>query len=536
MDAVNLDYLRNLLLPAESPAGVAVNSAILVLFAIGVLDVAIALVRLSWEQSLAERTRRALSELPAETAVADEGKLLAALKIPAASLLGSRVSNLLQLRRAGLDHRQLLDRPTAERLGGFGAIARYVGAILTLLGLFGTVLGLSFALFKIHKVLDTVDNLGALDELTSALGQTLYGMRMAFATTLVGLGTALLLSLCNFVVDRLRSRVHCRIEELVTGDLLVILQRAAPDADEAARSFAQQITAAAGELGQLQEVIVAAAERYGEASAEMKTAGDVFRGGAEEFQRGVAGLAGGFQDFLERAPGELRESVAALLSDLDDRHKDSVLGQLKNSQEAYEASLESHRQQLEAVVAENRRALTDLLGTEKTTLDAFSDLIVDLRLQVGALFDRPDPSAAIEAGLESNRALLQELSQLAGRFQPAVLEYHQQFRSALEAALRELRTGVEGFLADLHREGREGFLEQVGGYRQAFDGALERHREELRGITSQHQSALAELVDAQRTALRAFSDLVVDVHSRVGPLWDPFPAGHGAPVQRPEEA
>ncbi len=624
MNTLDLDYLEELLMPVESPVGIAVNLAILALFVVGVADVIRVQLVLVWQSCLTRLARRDLGRLVEKDTFPASGKeLLHELRVSASSLPGRRIATALRLRDAGLSQHEVLRHLTEKPLARRGPLPRYIGAILTLVGLFGTVLGLSFALLSIHQALQSVGDLESLDKLVRALRETLFGMRTAFATTVAGLGAALMLSICTFLADLLYSMVSSQVRELVSFCLPSLFQHLAPDADDAAKTFSQELMKAAAELGELRQVVTAAATDYREASAETKAAGEVFKAGAEEFGQHVAGIEGQqaaftktleetgtairsleetsttqltdlrsflnstqqlldkhltaiegevgvhresmatFQElaidfrgsidglhqqhegFIEKALGELKESMATLLSDLDDRHKDSVLGQLKSSQEAYETSLGQHMERLEAVVGENRQATEELLETQKAALGSFSDLIVDLRLQVTSLFDRQDSTAAIEESLEVNRVQLQELRQLVNQFRPAVLEYHQHFQTAMERALAGIHDGVKELLADFHRQEQQALAVQVGNHQKTFDGALgqhqktldealEQHRKELLKITTRHQEALAELAGVQGTALQAFSDMVVDVHSNLGPLWDRYPAAGRVPVQRPE--
>ncbi len=613
MNTLDLDYLEELLLPAESPVGIAVNLVILALFVVGVADVGRVLLVLSWQSLVTWLARRDLDRLVGKKALLTSGEqLLGELSVPAWSLPGRRIATALRLRGAGLAQNDVLRHLTEEPLTRRGPLARYISAILTLVGLFGTVLGLSFALLSIHQALKSVGDLESLDKLVQALGETLFGMRTAFATTLAGLGTALMLSAFTFLADLLYSRVSHQVRKLVSHYLPPLFQSLTLDAGDAAKTFSQELKKAATELGELRQVVTAAAENYREASAETKAAGAVFKTSTDEFGQHVAGIAGqqgafvktleetgtairsfeetgrkqhtelrsfldsnqklldkrltaiegevgdhgksvvelkqlaadfrgsvdGLQQqhkgFVDNALVELKGSMATLLSDLDDRHKDSVLGQLKSSQDAYEASLKQHMDHLGAVVGENRQATAELLETQKTALGAFSDLVVDLRLQVTSLFDRQDSTAAIAESLEVNRVQLEEMRNLVKQFQPAVLEYHQQFQSAMERALEGIHGGVRKLLADFHQQEQQALAVQVGSHQEAFDKALGQHREELLKITARHQKALEELVRDQGTALQAFSDMVVDVHSNLGPVWDLHSAAGRGPVQRPE--
>lgn len=461
---------QELFLPAGSPAGIAVSTAILVLFAVALADLLITAGRLVREGLLLRRARAALAQLAAPSAPPSADELAAALALPPGSFLGRRVAGVVRLRQAGLGPRELLRPPDGERLAGYGALARYIGAILILLGLLGTVLGLSFALLKIHAALGSVGDVAALDELTAALGQTLLGMRTAFATTLAGLVTALLLSAGNFVVQRRLSRLAAAIEELVAGELVPLLVRAEPEAEEASRSFARTLTDAAQELGRLQETITAAAGRYDEASQAIAGAAAGFGGSVAGFGHSVTEAAGNQQAF----------------SDL-----------LRQTGEALRA--------LEATTAGQLGELRSWLGELRQLLEA--------RL------------ADVAGQAEANHALLAEIRGLAVGFRSAASAMQEEVQRVSQLALGQLEGTVSGLLEKLGKQHQAAVRSQLEASREAYEAMLQRHLEQLETAGEENRRAAVDLVAAQQGTLGAFSDLVVDLRQQIAPLFDrPDPA------------
>lgn len=500
MSADKLGFLRDLLFTTESPAGVVVNAVILLLLFIGLLDVVVALRRLRRERAILRQAREKLSAAAQKGALGGGADVVALLGISRKSLVGRRVDRVLQLRSAGLRHPTMLRELGGDRLAGSGALARYIGAILTLLGLLGTVLGLSFALFNIQEAMGKVGNLSAFPELLRALGQTLLGMRTAFACTMAGLVAALLLSAFNHVVSRVQARVSADLEELVMFELLTALERAEPGADEAARVFAQRLVDAGQKLDGLREQVTVAASNYEAASQRIAAAAGALGAHVELFGRSVTEIAAG-----QRAVAEAGRDMAEAL---------------RASQKAYEESLGRHLQELRVVVAQNQETVSGLATAHTSALATFSDLVSDVRTHLA--HDGPaEANRTLAATLETTCSTLQELRGLAGRFEPAVLESQQQLRTGVQAALAEIRTTAAQALADFSRQQEEATARQVQSLEAALEAAISHKLETLQQVKEQNREGIDRLVDDQSTTLQAFRDLVFDLRSQVGPAFPP---------------
>ncbi len=489
MDGETFGNLASLLFTPESPVALAINRLIFLLFALALADVARALAGLARESRRIERASGRLRELD-PVAGEPAPALLARLEVPPGSLLGEWIERLLRLRAAGLASQEALGRVVGERVEGFGAFARWVGGVLTLLGLVGTVLGLSSALFRIQGALNNVGNLAALDDLTASLGSTLHGMKTAFSCTLAGLATAFLLSVLNHALQRRRSRVGARLEDLTACELLPFLERVDPGADEAARSFARVLTGAAEELARLRSDIPEAALLYGEAAREIKGAGQSVEAAVRTFADNAAGLAGDHRAFVE-ALAEAREAAQAATA---------ASGQ----------QVEEMREQL----AQGSAELSHLFADQRAALAAFSDLVADLALRLGSVLDSQGVSASPE---EAQRLQLERLRTL---LEPAVAGYHEEFKAFVGRTSRELESTLEGLLGQVGERHGEAVAGQLESGRRAYEDALARSLAELEGLVARQGRELGTLFAQQKEALTAVSDMVIDARLSLGVLAD----------------
>lgn len=475
-----MNELIDMLFTSQDMVGRTINLTILGLFLIGCADVARSLQRLASERRLVKRAREVLKEKSGSLPSGPEDKVVSFLDVAENSLLGKRIARVIRLRSAGLGHREVLQQLTVERIDGYGALARYIGVILTLLGLLGTVVGMSIALYKIQGALQGVDSNAsavaagdALKGLTQALGGTLQGMKTAFGCTLLGLLTAILLSYLNHVVRRAQSAVVAGLEEFVVCDLLPALEQIDPGADETAKVFARVIAEAADSLGQVRDVVTAAAQQYRAASEQMVQVVESFNGGVQALGQNVSQVIGSQQTFTQTL-GETRQAVASL-SDVVTRQFD---------------------------------ALRLFTGEANQTVE--------------------DRLKAVEDITRTNSAIQESLQTLAAKFESAVAGYPGQFKEALDAMFAEFKSSVGKLLEGFSQNYKDGVAGHVTNSQKAFEAALAQHLERLQSMFKEHDKGLSDIHLDQRAALRAFSDMVVDVHVNMGNLFEKLAAdGNG---------
>jgi biopolymer transport protein ExbB/TolQ len=406
----------------DDPLGLLINVIILVLFALGCFDVMRALALVARERRWISQARQRLED--GECPKDKPSAALDYLGVPEHGLLGRRIARVMELRAAGVGQRNLLQQLTAERLEGYGALARYIGVTLTLLGLLGTVFGMSLALFKIQSALASVNDEASLQALVTALGETLGGMKTAFGCTLLGLMTAILMSFFNYRVRRRQSVVIHLLEEFILCDFLPALQKVDPDADDAAKTFAQIVANSADEL--------------------------------EKSRANISASAKGFQD------------------------ASAIAAQAANDMKL---AIQSFGQQI-GLVAGNQQTFTDTLQATQQALGKMTDAVTrqyeDVRVFMQSANQLLDQRLAVmEEHAKSNRALQENLEKLAGSFGPAVLGYHEQFKAAVGELFAGFKADLSKTLADVSGQHRDHILGQLGASQKAFDETLARHQTTL---------------------------------------------------------
>lgn len=460
----SIKELWQLIFTNQDPVGYAVNMFIAVLFLIGVIDILSALKRLASERLLIERARKKLNESPHCPAHSEEA-VLGFFGAPKRTQLGSRIARVMRLRQAGLGQRETLQRLTAERIDGYGALARYIGVTLTLLGLLGTVFGLSFALLKIQGALEGLHDIEGLRLLTEALGGTLRGMKTAFGCTLAGLIGAIAISFLNHTVRRAQSRVTASLEEFVICELLPALEKVDPNADESAKAFANTLSSASTELNQVRETILAAAAEYRQGSQEMARVVEGLQAIMQSFSSSTSTLTGNQQAFTQTM-SETRAAIGSLT--------EAVTGQFEDLR----------------------------------TFTASCNQVMGERLNV------------MEQSTKSNLSLQENLHALAQNFQPAVLEYHNHFKEFLNGTLAEFKATLTSLLHEVNQHYKDGVSGHVSGSLKAYQETLGMHKKDLEELVEHNHKALSEMFAGQNEALRAFSDMVLDVNMNFSTLSD----------------
>lgn len=319
---------------SQEPVGLAVTGIILLLFAIGLLEVLASWSKLARDREALRAVRDNLPKLAGDTPSGPDA-VLRLLGCEAGSLLGDRIARVLQLRAAGLGHRELLQKLTLERVEGYGSHARFIATVLTMLGLVGTVAGMSLAMLRMTGAFQNVNNTQKLPELIAALGGTLEGMKTAFACTLAGLAAAIVLSFFNHLLRRRQSGFVRQMEELVICEFLPQLEHVDPESEQSTKAFANVLDQSAGRIDKLSTSLKEAADRYESGSQQMERMVDAFNSAMTSFAASVSRLSGN-QEAFTTTMAETNKAAASLTS-LVDHH----LTQIKEFQaQAQKALLE----------------------------------------------------------------------------------------------------------------------------------------------------------------------------------------------------
>ncbi len=477
-----IQSLWDMMFGQQDPVGMAVNVIIAALFIIGVIDVSYSLFKLFRERGFIGKAKALLSDKKASAGLNDfrsrspadiADAVLKFLDLPANSLIERRVARVIRLRSAGLGQRDVLQQLSAEHVEGYGSLSRYLGVTLTLLGLLGTVFGLSIALLKIQGALEGVNDVEGLGELTRALGGTLQGMKTAFGCTLAGLSTAILLSFLNHMTRRNQSNVIIALEEFIVCDLLPTLEGVDPGADEAAKAFANVMKTAGTDLENVSKSVVTAAGQFEAGSAALAAVAETMKQTVLSFSTSASQIAGNQQAFTQSLT-EIKGALAAMT--------DASAKQLHGVQE---------------FTANNNRILEARLDTMAKTS-------------------------------EVNENVLRDIKTIAEQFNPAIREYHEHFRGFVNAAQAEFSTSLKSLLTEINNHYREAVTGHIDDNRKGLHESLEQHLVKLQGIVEQNRTGVSSLLEKHQVSLKAFSDMVVDFDERIRNLFDTLdPASNG---------
>ena len=219
-----MNLLWNMLFGGQDAIGLAINLFIGLLFAVGVRDILRGRRAIARERQFVLSARSAMGRSrEGQPPLGDMAgsPLLKILGVADDSLFGRRIVRMTQLREVGVGSRDVLQQLTSEQMGSYGALARQISSTLTLVGLLGTVFGLSLALVNIGDASTGIKGVDDLEKLSRALAGTMGGMKTAFGCTLAGLISAVMLSFLNHGLRRARSQA------LIGGDRGVSAMRTA---------------------------------------------------------------------------------------------------------------------------------------------------------------------------------------------------------------------------------------------------------------------------------------------------------------------
>ena len=194
-------------LPLDQPVGVFLNLVIAAIAAVGIAQAV---------QTLVNDVRTTLKDLASleEKGQQDHSEALLALarKAKPNGLVQHRLVLLKRLQLSGEPvDTEVLAAISAETFRDAAPIARWGTSVLVLLGLAGTLVGLSLAVAELSTLLG--GGMGT-QEMVNAILATLGRMKVAFSTTLAGVGGAVLVGSVLAMLRHQQSRAIRKLEEL----------------------------------------------------------------------------------------------------------------------------------------------------------------------------------------------------------------------------------------------------------------------------------------------------------------------------------
>ena len=231
----------------ENPVGRNIVWIILACFMAGILNYLWHIVvRLPWEWW---NLHQAKTYIEKKSGIGDISSLLENLRdarVQVRSVIYQRIADFVRIKQSGghIDNDALADILTG-RESRKASLANHTLGILIILGLIGTLWGLITALIKVQPLLTGIQDFEQLPEISETLKATVASMSTAFATTLTGLGTSLLLGFFGWGFNRFQSAFLTRFETYIST---VLIPEFTQRADTSIESAVEPLSAAANML------------------------------------------------------------------------------------------------------------------------------------------------------------------------------------------------------------------------------------------------------------------------------------------------
>ncbi len=219
-----MNELLKLIFELEDPIGKTIVTLIKWVFWIGVINYIIHFVRLGYEYASLKfvqiKTKQGLDVTSADYINKLYNSVIFRKGI-SISTIGRRIRDLITIKQneGKIDHDALGDihAGAASRKAG---LSNYILGVLIILGLVGTLYGLTTAVVEVQPLLEDIEELDQLPQISQALRETLKGMGTAFKTTLAGLVTSLGLGAVGWLFSLANSFFLTQFETAFSTDIL----------------------------------------------------------------------------------------------------------------------------------------------------------------------------------------------------------------------------------------------------------------------------------------------------------------------------
>ena len=494
----------------EDPVGRNIVWIILALFVFGGLNYLWhTVVRLPREWWNLHQAKTYFQKKPEIGDISDLLKNLRAAKVWPQSIIYRRIADFIHIKQSGgyIDNDALADILTGQE-SSKASLASHTLGILIILGLVGTLWGLIKALIEVQPLLTGIQDFEQLPEISRTLKSTVSSMSTAFATTLAGLGTSLLLGILGWGFNRVQSAFLTRLEAHVSTVLMPqFMQTTDPSIESAVQDLSactkmlefatqenvrvmqqaiQQLTDTSWD-GQLEQHYILA-NKFGETAESLFSA----------YQKLIQSTSKSFEQLITESMSQIREYQETLLQGLEDsvpkleeesKGLITAIEEYQRSQSKFIDDLSSTLQRQLQSITENQQGMVNVLTQLADELQIRS--MLEAQNQV---FER------IESRLtENQQEVIRTFTQLVDEFQVRL-------HSGLEAQ-NEAFKGIESRLTENQQEVIRTFTQLVDETQVRLHSGLEAQNEAFKGIESR-------LTENQQEVIRTFTQLVDEFQVR----------------------
>lgn len=207
------------------PIGKAIVDWIQIFFWVGVVNYGIHVLRIVYESVCLFYVRKHIKNHGFSDVSTDFlnrfSQLIILQKIISFSSIHRRIQDLIDIKQNGGEIDQdVLGDIHAGAISRKAGLSRYILGILIILGLIGTLWGLTTAVVEVQPLLEDIDDLDQLPKISEALQETLKGMGTAFKTTLAGLLASFGLGFCGWFFNLFNSVFLTKFEKTVSTEII----------------------------------------------------------------------------------------------------------------------------------------------------------------------------------------------------------------------------------------------------------------------------------------------------------------------------
>ena len=350
------------------------------------------------------------------------------------SAIYRRIRDLVTIKQSGgeIDHDVLGDihAGAASRKAG---LSNYILGVLIILGLVGTLWGLTTAVIEVQPLLQDIDDLDQLPQISNALQETLKGMGTAFKTTLAGLVTSLGLGALGWLFALSNSAFLTHFETVVATEIIPYFKQTPESTIESSMdrlqvSVGEFQLATEDNVRRMQESIQQLTEKSWDEYLEQQYV---------------------IANELGEIPGELRESLGGIANELGEipRELRESLGRINEYQVLIRSTVESFEKMTENFITE--------ISKHQSTVDAMVSDFKELTTQ--SMSQVSEYQQALQEGLEN---AVPQLTAESEALKATIRESQESQAKIIEYLVDTLKRRVQS-LTDGQQNMQEGLRESV---------------------------------------------------------------------------
>ena len=326
-----------------------------------------------------------------------------------------------------LERLELADR---ERVSAGYALPRLIRAVLPIVGMLGTVIGITLAIGQLSP-----------DQLEESLTEVMAALSVAFDTTAQAMSLMLLLWFAMFGVERAEERLLQDVDRAVSRQLIGRFHQYGSQTDPsvaAVRRMSEQVVSSVDQLvsqqaATWQTAIDATHERWSDAT---RSAGELLTTTlANGLREGLSDHAQGLNSGVEQQLAELSDR----LTEQQERVGETLGGQLEGLERIHLAHTERLARAGEEQTTRLVAGADGLLGNLRAGLERMAELLVEALQQHGQKLTAAEEELAAE-----NRRHLGEVEAALGEAMVVSADRQEKLIRQSEKVLREMQQALVG--------------------------------------------------------------------------------------------